>query len=143
MPSKDVFHEENPRTNRWLEESAASSQKPATTRGSSPGSAAVRGASPTKQAARVQALAATLGMDAEQLAARIPEDTLRRLKYPVLEHIDPETGFPQFEHDRGIMRDRQPLLAADRAHDAIPKGDRGRGAGVAQPRDLGGKFTKS
>ena len=142
MPSKDTFHEENPRTNRWLGENAPSSQKPATPRGSSLGSSTARGGSPTKQAARVQALAATLGMDAEQLAARIPEDTLRRLKYPVLEHVDPETGLPKFEHDRGIIRDRQPLLAPDRAHEAIPKGERGRGAGVPQPRDLGGKFTK-
>ena len=141
MPSEDKFHAENPRTNRWLEESAASSQKPSTRPGSSPGSQSARGASPTKQAARIQALAATLGMDAEQLAARIPEDTLRRLKYPVLEQTDPETGLSKFEHDRGIVRDhRQPLLAPDRAHDAIPKGVGGKGAGVAQPRDLSGKF---
>jgi hypothetical protein len=140
MPSKDEFHEQNPKTNAWLEESAPLSQRERTQPASSPGSSSARGASPTKQAARVQSLAATLGLDAEELAKRIPEDTLRRLKYPVLEQTDPESGLTKFEHDLGVMRDRQPLLAADRAHEAIPKGAGGKGAGVAQPRDLSGKF---
>jgi hypothetical protein len=142
MPSKDEFHEQNPTTNQWLGANAPSSQKAKTTRGSSRGSSATRAASTTKQAAHVQKLAATLGVDAEELAARIPEDTLRRLKYPVLEQTDPESGLTVFEHDRGVMRDRQSLLAADRAHEAIPKGSGGRGAGVSQPRAASGKFTK-
>lgn len=143
MPSEDKFHAENPATNKWLEEAEDSLQTAPTLPGSSSTSTRARATSGTKQAAMIQRLARVTGEDAEALAARIPEDTLRRLKYPVLEQVDPETGLQKFEHDRGIIHDhRQPLLAPDRAHDTIPKGSNGRGAGIGQVRDSIGRFTK-
>lgn len=142
MPSEDTFHAENPQTNRWLEESGDSQPSRKTSTGSSRASASGRAPSPTKQAAHLQKLAATLGVDAEELAKRVPEDTLRRLKYPMLEQVDPETGLSQFKHDRGIMRDRpQPLVATDRAHTEIPKGSKGYGAGMS-PRGADGRYSK-
>lgn len=144
MPSTDKFHEENPQTNKWLDESDPSQQKSATSHGSSPGSTRAKDASRTKQAAQVQRLALELGIDAEELAERIPEDTLRRLKFPVLEQTNPESGLTEFKHDIGVVHDgRTPLLAPDRAHDAIPKGSNGRGAGTSTGRsDVTGRFTK-
>lgn len=144
MPSKDEFHEENPQTNRWLDESEDLSPKSATTPASSPGSPSASVVSHTEQAAKIQQLAATLGLDAEELAKRIPEDTLRRLKFPAMEQTDPETGLSTFKHDVGIVRDyRTPLVAPDRAHEAIPKGSNGRGAGTGTGRsDITGRFTK-
>lgn len=143
MPSKDTFHEENPQTNKWLDESATSRPTAPTSPGSSRASTSARGVSPTKQAAHVQRLAAALGVDAEELAKRIPEDTLRRLKYPALEQADPETGLSRFEHDRGVIRDgRRATLAPDRAHEAIPKGSKGRGSGTEQGRSPDGRFSK-
>lgn len=55
-----------------------------------------------KNAAHVQALAARLGRDAEEMAAKIPEDTLRRLKYPVLAHTN-EDGSVSYTRDPGIV----------------------------------------
>jgi hypothetical protein len=43
-------------------------------------------------------LAERLGRDPEELAQKIPADTLRRLKSPVLEHVTPD-GTRRFEHD--------------------------------------------
>lgn len=141
MPSQDKFHEERPETNSWLG-SDPSIPKFATPPGSSHASQTARARSEAANAAVVQALAARLGLDAEELAKRIPADTLRRLKFPVMEQIDPDTGLRKFKHDLGIVSDRgTPLLAIDRAHEAIEKGMKGRGAGVPQPRS-NGRFSK-
>jgi hypothetical protein len=144
VPSQDDFHAENPQTNSWLSESDDSSQNSATTRASSPGSSGAPAVSHTEQAAKIQQLAASLGMDAEDLAKRIPEDTLRRLKFPAMEQTDPATGLSTFKHDVGIVRDhRIPLVASDPAHEAIPKGSNGRGAGTSTGRsEITGRFTK-
>jgi hypothetical protein len=45
-------------------------------------------------------LAERLGKNPDELAARIPTDTLRRTKYPVLE--SEEDGYRSFKHDPGI-----------------------------------------
>jgi hypothetical protein len=143
VPSKDTYHEERPETNEWLA-SEPSLPTFSTPPGSYLDSLKDRAASRTKttNAAAVQALAARMGVDAEELAARIPEDTLRRLKYPYIEQVDPKTGLLMFKHDIGIVADqRTPLRATDRAYDAIEKGKSGRGAGVPQPR-VNGRFSK-
>jgi len=65
------------------------------------------------QAARVQVLAAALKLDPEELASRIPADTLRRLKYPLVEMPQPD-GTTAFRHDEGIVEGLRPLTATDR-----------------------------
>jgi hypothetical protein len=142
MPSEDKFHEERPETNRWLEETGASGSIAPTSPAFSRAITSAKDSSATKQAAQVQRIARALGRDAEELAKKIPEDTLRRLKYPLLEHKD-ETGRLMFKHDVGVVRDgRQALTATDRAHGGIEKGSSGRGAGTPQPRSGDGRFTK-
>lgn len=141
MPSEDTFHAEHPETNAWAESDPLLPNF-STPPGSSRDSASANAASRTKQAAHVQALAAKLGLDAEELAKKIPEDTLRRLKYPVILEEDPETGITKFKHDIGIVEARTPLLKIDRAHESIEKGKGGKGAGVPQPRTEGGRFSK-
>lgn len=63
--------------------------------------------------ARVQILARSTHVEASELAERIPEDTLRRLKYPMIEHSEPD-GTSSFTHDQGIVDEARPLLATDR-----------------------------
>jgi hypothetical protein len=134
MPSKDPI---NPDANRWLYRDE--SGKLHETKATDPGATASR----TAQAAHVQALASRLSVPAEQLAEHIPADTLRRLKYPVIEQTDPDNGLATFKHDPGIIKDaRIGLLKPDRAHEAIEKGTGGRGADAPQPRDDSGRFSK-
>ena len=143
MPSEDKYHEQNPETNAWVARET-SLPKFGTPPGFSLASLKERAASRTlaRNAAHVQQLAAKLGLDPEELAKRIPEDTLRRLKYSVIEQLD-ENGLSMFKHDIGIVTDRRkPLLAVDRAHEAIEKGTSHRGAGTSQPRTPGGQFSK-
>jgi hypothetical protein len=52
-------------------------------------------------AAALQRLARRLGRTPEELARTIPADTMRRLKYPVLE-FDEGEGKIRYEHDLGI-----------------------------------------
>jgi len=52
-------------------------------------------------AAPLQRLAHRLGKTPEEMAKAIPADTLRRLKYPVIERRLPD-GKLQFVHDLGI-----------------------------------------
>lgn len=146
MPSEDTFHEERPETNSSLGDGSGTSRKTyRMPRGFFPGSAGASAAPRTParpQAAKVQALAAQVGVDAEELAAKIPADTLRRLKFSVIESTDSD-GRSTFKHDLGIVQDkRTSLLATDRAHDSIPQGSHGRGAGTPQPRSSSGKFSK-
>jgi hypothetical protein len=58
-----------------------------------------------KMAAAIQRLALRLGKDPDEIAAKIPEDTIRRLRYPVIER-ELEDGTREFEHDLGIEHDR-------------------------------------
>lgn len=133
MPSKDPI---NPDANRWLYRDAEGKLHEIASPG--PGATASR----TAQSAHVQALAAKLSVPAEWLAERIPEDTLRRLKYPVIEQTD-ENGLSVFKHDIGIITDaRTALLKPDRAYDAIEKGSGGRAASAPQPRTGSGRFSK-
>lgn len=133
MPSEDPI---NPEANRWLYRDAKGKLHEITRQ--EPG----RVASRTAQAAQVQALAARLGIPAEKLAETIPEETLRRLKFPVIETAEPD-GTSSFRHDVGVIRDGiTPLLRADKAHEAIEKGADGRGAGAPQPRTDSGRFSK-
>lgn len=144
MPSEDKYHEQRPETNSWLErdESGAFRLTAPTRPGSFHASARANDASRTRNAAKVQALAAKLGLDAEKLAQRIPEDTLRRLKFPMLEQTDPLTGLTSFKHDVGIVEGRKGLTAVDRAHESIPHGSGGKGHNAPTPRDDAGRFTK-
>lgn len=52
-------------------------------------------------AGQVQRVARRLGKKPDDMAAEIPKDTLRRLKYPVLEQRNPD-GTRSFQHDLGI-----------------------------------------
>jgi hypothetical protein len=72
-----------------------------------------KGAKPAKpaMAAPVLRLAQRLGITAEALAAKIPADTLRRLKNPVIEQRLPD-GRVIFKHDFGI--DERMLNTRDR-----------------------------
>jgi hypothetical protein len=60
-----------------------------------------RASSLATMAAPLQRLSRRLGRSPEELARRIPPDTLRRLKYPVLEEPQPD-GSTIFKHDLGI-----------------------------------------
>lgn len=87
------------------------------------------------QAAYVQKLAVSMGGDAEKMAERIPEDTLRRLKNSVIEEPQAD-GTTKFKHDIGVREGVKSLLATDRAHAPIPPGS------APRVRDDAGKFSK-
>jgi hypothetical protein len=123
MPSKDPINLE---ANAWMESSDLERLRET----ASPGS--TRATSPTvKSAAHVQALAARLGRSEADLVAKIPEDTLRRLKYPVQSHTNPD-GSVTYERDRGIVegaissvgKDLSP--AGEKRYDAPTRDARGR-----------------
>lgn len=100
---RDSFHRAHPKVNEGLR----GSERPSETR------PAARGAtgSPTALSAQLVRLARRLGRPAEELAAQIPEDTLRRLKYPLLESMN-EDGTRSYAHDPGIVEARKSLLHA-------------------------------
>ena len=58
---------------------------------------------------QVANLAARLGVSADELAKKIPADTLRRTQYPVLEQVG-EDGSRVFLHDRQIRDDARIAL---------------------------------
>lgn len=86
-----------------------------------------------KSAAYVQDLARRLGSNADELAKRIPEDTLRRLKFPMLTHVNAD-GTRSFKHDLGIVEGAKSLLATDRGTDGAYD--------APVPRDESGKFIR-
>lgn len=96
MPSKDPINE---KANEWMSregiiaQGAAAAVPKRTRRGT------------RKMAGQLLRLAVRMGLDPDELAARIPEDTLRRLAYPVQEHVLPD-GKREFEHDLQIKQDR-------------------------------------
>jgi hypothetical protein len=86
LPSRDTFHQKRPELNKDL-----------------PGTAPKPSARAARQmSGQVQRLAARLGKDPDEIASKIPPDTLRRTKYPVLEQMTPD-GKRVFEHDMGIV----------------------------------------
>lgn len=87
-----------------------------------------------RSAAYVQDLARRSGSDPEALAATVPEDTLRRLKYPMHVTVN-EDGTRKFEHDLGIVEGVKSLLATDRGTDGATPAPR--------PRDESGRFQSS
>jgi hypothetical protein len=60
--------------------------------------------------AQVQRLARRLGKTPEEIAAKIPAETLRRTKYPVIETVNPD-GTRSFKHDWGIEEGRRHLTS--------------------------------
>ena len=133
MPSEDKFHQERPEVNSWL--SQDESGKLSEIAKAEPRSAGTKTGKRAPMAAHVQALAARLGIAPEKFAERIPADTLRRLKYSMLEQVQPD-GTRKYEHDVGIIRDGvRPLLATDRSYDPIVRN-------ALPGRDEHGKFTK-
>lgn len=120
MPSQDKFHEEHPETNEWLtrDEDGVFHPKPGTTLASYQDSK--KGLAAAKQAAQLQDLAERVGLDPEELAKRVPEDTIRRLKYPVIISTD-DQGRQVFKHDPGIIQGERPLLGVDRGEHAADR----------------------
>lgn len=96
MSSRDPI---NPKANAWMEregvKSSAPERPPATASGAS-----------RAMSAQVQRLARRLGADPDELARRIPPDTLRRTKYAVIEEVL-EDGSRTFRHDPGIEEARR------------------------------------
>ena len=127
-PSTDTVNLE---ANQWLPPSVlerlSATVNPGSTRATS------RAA---KSAGRVQSLAQRLGRSEAEVASKIPEDTLRRLKYPVLAHTNPD-GSVTYTHD---VIDRKagmqtPLGGKDLSPAHEPRYD-------APKRDGSGKFSK-
>jgi hypothetical protein len=102
MPSKDLDPATRPE-NDWMRREGLLPGAPGRQSGTS-GAARGTGGSRTAQremSAQVQRLARRLGADADELAAKIPPDTLRRTKYGVLETVNAD-GTRTFKHDAGI-----------------------------------------
>ena len=91
MPSKDRI---NKKANEWMEREGIVTQGPVA-------STPKTKKETRQQAAQVLRLARRLGKDPEKLAKSLPEDTVRRLKYPVLESRTAD-GKREFRHDLGI-----------------------------------------
>jgi hypothetical protein len=95
MPERDPI---NPKANAWLNPSDKG--RPNVTGLAGLGASA----SPTGRrglSATVVRLAKRLGKSPEELTDNIPADTLRRLKYPVLEIVNPD-GTRTFKRDLGV-----------------------------------------
>lgn len=110
MPSKDPI---NRKANEWMEREGvlpSGSERQSETAPRARGRAGSRTAR-REMSAQVQRLAKSLGQSPDELAARIPADTLRRTKYPVIETLD-ENGRKVFKHDIGITDDA--LIASNR-----------------------------
>lgn len=91
MPSKDTYHEKHPEANASLEKGDVVSSDPVRPR------ATTRSMSGT-----VQRLARRLERDPDELAKKIPADTVRRTKFPVTEQVN-EDGTRTFKHPPGII----------------------------------------
>jgi len=91
MPSKDRI---DPKANQWLR--SGQEKRSATT----PRAHGATG-SRTGLSAPILRLARRLGKRPEELVENIPADTLRRLKYPVIEKVEPD-GTRSYSHDRQV-----------------------------------------
>ena len=101
MPSKDPV---NAKANAWLSSDQAKRRE---TGAREPGAAA----SPIGRRAlsgQVVRLAKRLGKTPEEIAETIPEDTLRRTKFPVIEVLN-EDGTRTYKHDEGVSEGVLPL----------------------------------
>lgn len=90
LPSRDLHHKEHPETTQWMDSDQVSSdqgRRPATKQRAMSG--------------QVQRLASRLHVDPDELAKKIPPDTLRRTKYAVIEQVQ-EDGSRIFRHDPQI-----------------------------------------
>lgn len=87
MPSKDPI---NPKANAWRSGQERPSETTAPARGATGSLIAL--------SAPLLRLARRLGRKPEELAENIPPDTLRRLKYPVIETVEPD-GTRSYRHD--------------------------------------------
>jgi hypothetical protein len=131
-PSTDTVNLE---ANQWLEPSVLERLSATVNQGST------RGTSRTAEsAAHVQRLAMRLGRSEAELAAKIPADTLRRLKFIALAHENPD-GSTTYTHDvvdrkaTGTSGGQTPLLAKDTSEAHAPRYDK-------PQRDSKGRFVK-
>lgn len=100
MPSKDPI---NKQANAWMEREVLVSsdrERPSETSSRGRGRIGTRTAR-REMSAQVLRLAKRLRANPDELAGKIPADTLRRTKYPVIE-IENEDGTRTFKHDSGI-----------------------------------------
>lgn len=103
MPSKDPI---NARANEWMKSSDLG--RPDATISAEPGQTGSR-TERREMSGQVQRLARRLGADPDEIARRIPADTLRRTKYPVIETVN-EDGTRAFKHDPMIEEGRRALV---------------------------------
>jgi hypothetical protein len=109
MPAKDTFHAKRPEVNEWMSGRAGLSA-PSGRAGSKATTTSSRASSPKRDmSAQLQRLAQRTQQNPDELAERIPADTLRRTKYPVLETVDAE-GRRTFKHDIGITDNKRRSL---------------------------------
>lgn len=131
MPSEDRV---DPKANAWMEDRSDGSRPTAPTK---PGSSQPSGKdrASARQAGIIQRLALATGRDPNELAEAIPEDTLRRLKFPVTTQVADDGSLTFKEPNIVIEGGRKALLAVDRAE--------GGGVKAGQPRDEAtGRFIK-
>ena len=107
MPSEDTYHREHPEANQWMApipvHSGAASTLTVQEKRSETLPAGKRPATARiVMSGLVLRLALRLGVSPEELAKRIPEDTVRRTKFPVQEHLISD-GSIEFEHPPGII----------------------------------------
>lgn len=131
MPSKDQIL---PGVNDWMDagvlERLNATENPGSTRGTS---------RTAKSAATVQALAARLGRSEAEVAEKIPEDTLRRLKYPVIP-VPQADGSTRYDRDI-VHRDGRDGNMPNLAKDFSPERG-GEPASDLPQRDAKGRFVK-
>lgn len=103
MPSKDDYHEKHPEKTTWLREEESGSSQEVSVQGKR------RATARRVMSAQVQRLARRLGSDADELAGKIPADTLRRTKYPVREEVTAD-GKRIFKDDLQVVEGPRPLI---------------------------------
>jgi hypothetical protein len=97
VPSKDTYHAKHPEANEWM---SRDPEKLSATVSRARGGIVSRTAK-RALSAQVLRLARRLERDPDELAKKIPADTLRRTKYPVIEQVN-EDGTRTFKHDLGV-----------------------------------------
>lgn len=104
MGSEDDYHSKNPQVNAWMDAEPDLAEARSSALGKL---SAISGADrkPARQrtvlSGLIQRLARAEGSSAEELAARIPADTIRRTKFDVREKVQPD-GSILFEDPEGI-----------------------------------------
>ena len=126
-PSTDPINHE---ANRWLHQDESGRLSETRTAGHGRGTRRTAQNAPT-----VQALAARLGRSAEDVASSIPEDTLRRCKYPVI-RIPHADGSVSYERDVAARPGLISSYSTDFSHGKIDP------ASAPKVRDEQGRFSK-